>query len=235
MNTYKIANKAKGIIRSYAPGPIGNRKATYSNEPFMRFNDVECTLTFINNGKDQNQGQRKVNSYNHDILSQIQVMNIPITEKLLSLLYIKNEEAPLFNTQDYYTSDDNGKIYLSVAGTDQNIYQVFIYNQNGVLENAYGEFDASMPLQVNHPNEQYSIYYSILGAKSYFLNQSNNVYISLDLIMRGNENDNTQLMCIHIEKAAIKINNNMRFNAGSNATDLTFTVIDTGLDYITVA
>ena len=46
MSTYKIANKVKGIIRSYASGPIGNQLATYANEPFMRIEEIEAILTF---------------------------------------------------------------------------------------------------------------------------------------------------------------------------------------------
>lgn len=235
MSTYKIANKVKGIIRAYANGPIGNQMATYSNEPFMRLENIEATLTFQSQDVTSKVEDRRLLGYNHDTLSQIQLSNVPLSDKILSLLYIKNEETPLFHKQDYFTSDVENKIYLSVSGPSSVIYQVFIYNADGILEIAYGEWDSTQPLVVAQADSNYSIYYSVLGTKSYFLNKPDNCYITLDLELIGNENEATQDMSLHIEKACLKTNRNIYLNHNNaNTINLTCDVIYTGLDYITV-
>lgn len=235
MATYKIANKVKGIIRSYSSGPIGNQTALYANEPFMRIENIEATLTFQSYDSSQSIEDRKVLNYNHDTLSQIQLNNVPLSDKILSLLYIKNIEAPLFHKQDYFTSDIEKKIYLSISGSSNTIYQVFIYDNNGRLEAAYGELDISEPIIVEKEESNYSIYYSVLGTKSYYLNKPDNCYITLDLELIGNEDDDTQDMSIHIEKASIKTNRNIYLNRNNaNTINITADVIFTGLDYITV-
>lgn len=234
MSTYKIANKVKGIIRSYANGPIGNQMAEYANEPFMRIEDIEAVLTFNSYDSNQAIGDKKILGYNHDTLSSIQLSRVPLSDKILSLLYIKNLEAPLFHKQAYFDSDADKKIYISIGGASK-IYQVFIYNQDGVLENAYGELDISEPLEVNDADSRYSIYYSVEGTKSFYLDKPDNTYITLDLEIIGNENDNTQDMSLHIEKAVIKTNRNIYLNRNTgNTIDIIADVIYTGLDYITV-
>jgi len=234
MSTYKIANKVKGIIRSYASGPIGNQMAEYANEPFMRIEEVEAVLTFSSRDSNQAIGEKRVLEYNHDTLTSIQLSHVPLSDKILSLLYIKNIEAPLFHKQAYFESDIEKKIYISIGGVSK-IYQVFIYNQEGILEDAYGELDISEPLEVREADSTYSIYYSIEGSKSFFLDKPENLYITLDLELIGNENDNTQDMSLHIEKAVIKTNRNIYLNRNTgNTIDIIADVIYTGLDYITI-
>ena len=235
MSTYKIANKVKGIIRAQHSGPIGNQIATYVNEPFMRLDNIEAVLTFTSFDATPKVHDKNLLNFNHDTLTQVQLSGIPISDKILSLLYIPNTEAPLFHKQKYYESDVEGKIYLSISGSDTHIYQVFIYDEEGNLEASYGEFDTSEPLVVAKADQTYSIYYSVLGSKSYYLDKPDNLYITLDLELTGNTDDDTRDMCVHIEKASIKTDRNMYLNRNtSNTINITASVIYTGLDYITV-
>ena len=229
MATYKIGNKITGIIRSFCAGKLGSMDMTYDNQPYTIIRDISATLTFSNDTKDETVGRKNLLQYNADEVKEVRLNNVPLTEKILDLIYKSNPEK-LFSKQEDYESDENGIIYLN---TDDTIYQVFVYDNEGKLEQAFGEYQ-TQELQVAKPESIYSIYYSYIGEKSYFLDKPDNFYIKLDLDIIGNEDDNTQDMCLHIDKASIKVDKSMYFNNNSNSIDLTCTVIHTGLNYITL-
>lgn len=229
MATYKIGNKITGIIRSFCAGKLGNMDMIYDNQPYTIIRDISATLTFSNDTKDETVGRKNLLQYNADEVKEIRLNNVPLTEKILSLIYKDNPDK-LFSKQEDYESDENGIIYLNTDGT---IYQVFIYDNKGNLEQAFGEYQ-EQELHVNKTDSVYSVYYSYLGEKSYFLDKPDNFYIKIDLDIIGNEDDNTQTMCLHIEKASVRVDKSMYFNNNSNSIDLTCTVIHTGLNYITL-
>lgn len=229
MATYKIGNKVNGIIRSFSTGKLGKMNMTYDNQPYTILRDISATVNFAANDKDNNVAHKTFVQYNADTIDQIRLSNVPLTEKVLDLIYKDNPDK-LYSKQETYQSDEEGNIYLNTLG---DIYQVFIYNDEGNLESAYGTYSENI-LHVEKAESIYSIYYSYLGEKSYYLDKPDNFYITLDLEILGNEDDNTQDMCLHIEKAAIKVDKNMYFNNVANSIDLTITVIYTGLNYLTI-
>ena len=229
MATYKIGNKVNGIIRSYCTGKLGKMNMIYNNQPYTILWDISATINFASIDKDSSSANKNLLQYNTDTISTIRLSNVPLTEKILDLIYKDNEEK-LYSKQENYESDESGNIYLNI--TDE-IYQVFIYDDEGKLENAYGTV-SDATLHVTKPESSYSIYYSYLGDKSYYLDKPDNFYIKLDLEILGNEDDNTQDMCLHIDKAAIKVDKNMYFNGYSNSIDLTIIVIYTGKNYLTI-
>ena len=229
MATYKIGNKVNGIIRSYSAGKLGKMDMEYDNQPYTILRDISATVNFAATNKDSSVANKNFLQYNTDTISEIRLSNVPLTEKILDLIY-KDNETRLYSKQENYESDELGNIYLNI--TDE-IYQVFVYDEDGTLEQAYGSFSSTV-LHVNNVESSYSIYYSYLGEKSYFLDKPDNFYIKLDLEILGNEDDNTQDMCLHIDKAAIKVDKNMYFSGYSNSIDLTIIVIYTGLNYLTI-
>ena len=228
MAIYKIGNKVNGIIRSCSAGKLGKMDMTYNNQPYTILRDISATINFASIDKDSSVANKNFLQYNTDTISTIRLSNVPLTEKILDLIYKDNEEK-LYSKQETYQSDEEGNIYLNTLG---DIYQVFIYNDEGNLESAYGTYSENI-LHVEKAESIYSIYYSYLG-ESYYLDKPDNFYITLDLEILGNEDDNTQDMCLHIEKAAIKVDKNMYFNNVANSIDLTITVIYTGLNYLTI-
>lgn len=228
--TFKIGNKVKGIIRSYAPCVIGGIELKYDNQPYTFIKDIEASLTFAEKEKDAKRSDMILLGYDHDTLKEVRLNNVLLTDRIFKLVYNENEDK-LFSKQEYYTSDTNKQIYLN---TPDEIYQVFIYDDEGNLEQAFGTYNNTV-LTVEKADTEYSIYYSYLGEKSYRLDKPANFYMTLDLEVTGNEDDETQDMSIHIEKCVLKVNKNMYFNkSNSNAVDLIGTVIYTGKDYITL-
>ena len=227
MKTYKLGNKTKCIIRSFSAGRIGEQEIRYDNQPYTVLKDVEASLTFI----DKNISSKSTFvdlSYNIDSLQEINISNVELNDKILNLIFSKNEDK-LCSTMINCVAENN-KIYIT-SPTDE-IYQVFIYDVDGNLEKAYGVLN-NMEVEVNR-NEDYLVFFTYAGEKSFKINRSESLYLTLDLILEGNADDEINTSFIHINKCALKVNKNMYFNRSLNAVDLKFVVIDDNESYITL-
>ena len=127
---------------------------------------------------------------------------------------------------------ENNKIYIT-SPTDK-IYQVYIYDVDGNLEQAYGVLN-NMEVEVKR-NEDYLVFFTYEGEKIFKINRSESLYLTLDLILEGNADDEINTSFIHINKCALKVNKNMYFNRSLNAVDLKFIVLDSNTEenYITL-
>ena len=227
MKTYKLGNKTKCIIRSFSAGRIGEQEIKYDNQPYTVLKDVEASLTFI----DKNISSKSTFvdlSYNIDSLQEINISNVELNDKILNLIFSKNEDK-LCSTMINCVAENN-KIYIT-SPTDE-IYQVFIYDVDGNLEQAYGSLN-NMEVEVKR-NEDYLVFFTYVGEKSFKINRSESLYLTLDLILEGNADDEINTSFIHVNKCALKVNKNMYFNRSLNAVDLKFVVIDDNESYITL-
>ena len=227
MKTYKLGNKTKCIIRSFSAGRIGEQEMQYDNQPYTVLKDVEASLTFV----DKNISSKTTFvdlSYNIDSLQEINISNVELNDKILNLIFSKNEDK-LCSTMINCVAENN-KIYIT-SPTDE-IYQVFIYDIDGNLEKAYGVLN-NMEVEVQR-NEDYLVFFTYVGEKSFKINRSESLYLTLDLILEGNADDEINTSFIHINKCALKVNKNMYFNRSLNAVDLKFVVIDDNESYITL-
>ena len=227
MKTYKLGNKIKCIIRSFAAGKIGEQDMEYGNQPYTILKDVEASLTF----KDHLvQGKNVFTelAYTEDNLQEITISNVEINDKILNLIFSKNEEKLCSTVENCMA--ENKKIYIS-APTDK-IYQVFIYDVDGKLEKAFGSLN-TFEIDVER-NEDYIVFYSYEGSNSFKFNRQMSQYLTLDLILEGNADDELNTSFIHINKCALQINKNMYFNRSLNAVDLKFVVINDNNSYITL-
>lgn len=227
MKTYKLGNKTKCIIRSFSAGRIGEQEIKYDNQPYTVLKDVEASLTFV----DKNISSKSTFvdlSYNIDSLQEINISNVELNDKILNLIFSKNEDK-LCSTMINCVAENN-KIYITSPTNE--IYQVFIYDVDGNLEQAYGILN-NMEVEVKR-NEDYLVFFTYLGEKSFKINRSESLYLTLDLILEGNADDEINTSFIHINKCALKVNKNMYFNRSLNAVDLKFIVIDDNESYITL-
>ena len=227
MKTYKLGNKTKCIIRSFSAGRIGEQEMQYDNQPYTVLKDVEASLTFI----DKNISSKSTFvdlSYNIDSLQEINISNVELNDKILNLIFSKNEDK-LCSTMINCVAENN-KIYIT-SPTDE-IYQVFIYDVDGNLEQDYDVLN-NMEVGVKR-NEDYLVIFTYVGEKSFKINRSESLYLTLDLILEGNADDEINTSFIHINKCALKVNKNMYFNRSLNAVDLKFIVIDDNESYITL-
>lgn len=228
MKTYQLGNKVTCIIRSFVPSTIGDVQIQYSNEPYTILKDVAVSMTFNDVEKNARDGEkhRQLN-FNQSILNQVRVSNVQLTNKVLGMIF-NNYENGLRSHYEAVDSDSEGHIFLST--TDEKIYQVFIYDDNEDMVQAYGETDPSEIVLT--PNKAYLIVYGTLAAKGLHLVSPENTYYTLDFICEGNSDENTAPAYIHIHKAGLRSEKSLYFNKNLNAVDLTFNVIETDDDYM---
>lgn len=230
METYKIGNKIKCTISTYAPITIGDTQLLYDQQPYTVLNEVEARLTF----DDIDTVERSVFNqlvYNNANLRSILFSDVTLNNKILNLIFHKID-AKLCRKSENCNSD-NKILYLS-TGADV-IYQVFIYDADGQLAAAFGSYDnpdegVQLPEEIEDGN--FIVFYSIFSSLSYEFKNNPNNYYTLDLEITGNKNDTTHTMFIHLDKCGLQIDKNMVFNRNANAVDLRFTIIDNNNNYI---
>lgn len=232
MEAYKIGNKVNGIIRSYCAGFLGNTEMQYANQPYTVLKGVSAEISFKNVNREAQHLQQRDLHFNHQVIDTITISDVELTDKILNLIFSKSE-TKLAHVIENYMTNDNGEVFLNIMDP---IYQVFIYDVDGNLEQAYGTWDANEALVLNKANSDYLIAYSYEKEFALSLTKNKNFYLTLDLEIVGNQDDSTQHMWIHIDKCGLEIDNRLYFNQRSNAVDLTFKVIaDKNADnYITL-
>ena len=230
METYKLGNSVKAILRAYSPGVIGDVNIEYPMQPYTIINSAEANIIFNTrdgNASNATNGQSLLN-YNIDYVDSVVLNNVALTNKILNLIF-KLDDNPLCTKTVNCKSNNEGIIYLP----NENMYQVFIYNDLGELESAHDEINSSN-LQVANNNSNYLLIYITDGKKGFFLNRLVNLYMSLDLEIDGNEENRTNKFWIHLEKCSLSVNKNLYFNGSINSIDLKFKVIKSDNDYITI-
>lgn len=214
MKTYKLQNSAKCIIRSVAPGMLGDMEMKYGNQPYTVLNDVNVEISFDDSNSTATGGydsaMKLASNMNH--LSNVRISNIQLTDKILKLIYGKNDTC-LKSTTEILVSNNSNERFLNKVAPGSTIYQVFLYKKlvgdeddNYELENAFGEkVIENGSITVKDKKSDYLICYSYVssGSCSVSLNKPNNSYVALDIEVTGNINDQTTNFNIHIDKCCI--------------------------------
>ena len=244
MKTYKLGNKIKCIIRSFSAGKIGDQEMIFGNQPYTVLKDVEASLSFSDNTHNSKTSFVEL-AHNKDSLQEITFSNVELNDKILNLIFSKNEDKPCSTMENVNTIYQQFQISTDV----EKIYQVFVYNCDGELLAATGEinlpngsseyinfkdFDYYQPTKHTGLEEDALVFYTYEGSNSFKLKNENSQYLTLDLILEGNKDDELNKSYIHINKCELKVNKNMYFNRSLNAVDLKFIVINDDESYITL-
>ena len=244
MKTYKLGNKIKCIIRSCAAGKIGEQEMQYGNQPYTVLKDVEASFTFAEKNKTSKSTFNEL-QFSQDSLQEVTISNVELNDKILNLIFSKNEDKPCSIMENVNTIYQQFQISTDV----DKIYQVFVYNCDGELLAATGEvdlpngsseyinlknFDYYQPTRHTGLEEDILVFYTYEGSNSFKLNNESSQYLTLDLILEGNKDDELNKSYIHINRCELKVNKNMYFNRSLNAVDLKFIVINDDESYITL-
>ena len=243
MKTYKLGNKIKCIIRSYSTGMIGEQYMKYPNQPYTVLKDVEANLVFNDYSREAKQIQNQL-AYSIDFLKEVNISNIELNDKILNLIFSSNEDKLLTTTEDITITDN----YIRINTDVPDIYQAFLYNSKGVMVAATSNYKlgrgSATKIYLNnfeYCDEEYRnrvneeepglIVFSYEGSKSFKLKKDFSLYLVLDLILEGNEENENQIdlantSCIHIGKCVLQIDKNMYFNRALNTVDLKFVIIE---------
>lgn len=238
MKNYKLGNQVTVIIRSYSDDTfIGNQYIEHANQPYTIIKSAEANLSFKNITSTAKTTFNQL-AYTHIKPSQLSISNVTINDKILNLIFHKNQTAAphLFTKLENVTSSQDKKIYFGQLNTI--LKNVFIYDSEGNCKYEPELNANSYP--VDKSEQSYLVCYQYESTTSFSLDQNNNHYYTIDLLLTSNqkefgENDNTINSTIHLEKCALEINSDMSFAQSSNAVDLKFIVLDNNLEnYITL-
>ena len=238
MKNYKLGNQVTVIIRSYSDDTfIGAQYIERANQPYTIIKSAEANLSFKNITSTAKTTFNHL-AYTHIKPSQLSISNVTINDKILNLIFHKNQtEKPHLCTKlENVTSSQDKKIYFGQLNTT--LKNVFIYDSEGNCKYEPELNNNSYP--VDKSEQPYLVCYQYDSTTSFSLDQNNNHYYTIDLLLTSNqkefgEKDNTINSTIHLEKCALEINSDMSFVQNSNTVDLKFIVLDNNLeDYITL-
>lgn len=238
MKNYKLGNQVTVIIRSYSDDTfIGDQYVEHANQPYTIIKSAEANLSFKNITSTAKTTFNHL-AYTHIKPSQLSISNVTINDKILNLIFHKNQTAEphLFTKIENVISSEDEKIYFGQL--DKTLKNVFIYDSEGNCKYE-SELNANS-YPVDKSGQPYLVCYQYESTISFSLDQNNNHYYTIDLLLTSNqkefgENDNTINSTIHLEKCALEINSDMSFAQNSNAVDLKFIVLDNDLEnYITL-
>lgn len=238
MKNYKLGNQVTVIIRSYSDDTfIGSQYVEHANQPYTIIKSAEANLSFKNITSTAKTTFNQL-AYTHMKPSQLSISNVTINDKILNLIFHKNQTAAphLFTKLENVTSSKDKKIYFGQL--NQTLKNVFIYDSEGNCKYEPELNNNSYP--VDKSEQPYLVCYQYESTTSFSLDQNNNHYYTIDLLLTSNqkefgENDNTINSTIHLEKCALEINSDMSFAQNSNVVDLKFIVLDNDLEnYITL-
>ena len=244
MKNYKLGNQVTVIIRSYSDDTfIGNQYVEHANQPYTIIKSAEANLSFKNITSTAKTTFNHL-AYTHIKPSQLSISNVTINDKILNLIFHKNQTAAphLFTKIENVTSSQDKKIYFGQLNTT--LKNVFIYDSEGKCQ--YEPELNNNWYKVDNSGAPYLVCYQYESTTSFSLDQNNNHYYTIDLLLTANqkvtsnqkefgESDNTINSTIHLEKCALEINSDMSFSQNSNAVDLKFVVLDDNLEnYITL-
>lgn len=229
MGTYKIGNTVKCVLRLVSSTSDNDLGMQYERQPYTILEGADATLFFGN----QNTAAKNINNqanllhFHQDFPVQLSISNVLLTDKILNLIFLKTEDK--FYTQSYNSdSDENSEIYLP---TTETAYNVFVYDNQGILEQKIDTLVASS-ITVKKVNSNYLIIYELKSAHQYLLKSLSNQYFSLDLEIIGNDDDDTNITYLHLDKCGLEIDKNLYFTDRANTVDLKFRIIHESNDYI---
>ena len=197
MKQYKIGNKATAVLRNYINNSIGNIPMEYARQPYTILSEVEADIYFEDN-QSTKRNAFNVLDFNERKLSKIVLKEIPLTTRICNLIFTKEQ-------QDGITKIDNIKdtdLYY-IPSNAEKVNNLYIFNENQEIIVYQSEAVVNNPIALSS-QECYIAIYEEPTITAYAL-KSENVYMGLDLIFHGNEQDTPIYYTIHLEKASLKI------------------------------
>ena len=238
METYKLGNKINCIVRSGSSGKLGSKDMQYGNQPYTVIRDVSATIQFASQNKTARSNRETQMSFSLDNVSQLRLTNVPFTKPIFDLMFDPLDEMTLCNTMINFDVEEGGVLDLtSLITQHESIYQVFIYNVSGELVDAEGTINKDNLIRKNDQiakGGNFLVFYGYENSKGRALHRKNNVYLTLDIQVFGNETDEGTLYFIHLEQCNLSMNKNLYFSGNINTVDLDFTIIPSDDDYITM-
>lgn len=231
--TYKLGNKITCIISSDV---LSTTDFFAKQQPYTIVSNIEATLNFNDYVTDL-AARHEVLNYHESILESITLSNVPITNKIVDYAFrqhMANKEGEkVFITKMAQCAVSNtNEVLLTLPSTVTDLYYVFVYDALDTSKLLYHADHIqnynlnTNPIRLTTKVSDVLVIYRQVTDAFYPLCSTTDGYVSLDLLLVGNENEATNASTIHINKCVLQPINALSFNATLNTVDLTFTVIN---------
>ena len=129
MEQVKIGNKIKNlIIRLASDLPIEGMDPITPNEPYTVLHDIQASFVFEERIRTQ-KAQFSVLSYNNSKLGSVTLFNVPLTEKVMNLLFERDHLLSATMVEDTY-ADECGHIFLNRVSSKDFVYNLFLHDED---------------------------------------------------------------------------------------------------------
>lgn len=226
METYKLGNRVKAILRAHSPGWVGNTEIFYSMQPYTILETTEATVLFRDTVSTAKTTQSLL-KYDVDFVDSIELSNVKLTDKILNLIF-RQDDQPLKTI----SINQNSSGHILPLPSDIVCYQLFVFDDEGQL--VYAVDEAKDSIEVDKPDSNYLLVFLSDAEKGYYLSRQQNITLALDLEVIGNEDDTTNHFWLHFDKCSLGINKNLYFNGSVNSIDLRLQILKSDNDYITI-
>ena len=122
MRTYKLGNKIDCIIRSFSSGLIGDEELIFVNQPYTVLKDVKANISFKSSDANAKTSFSQLH-YNVDSIDEITISDVELNNKILSLIFSKNEEKMFSQMQNCEV--ENNKLSSTVLELVWAFFDVF--------------------------------------------------------------------------------------------------------------
>ena len=220
MEQVKIGNKIKNlIIRLASDLPIEGMDPIIPNEPYTVLHDIQASFVFEERIRTQ-KAQFSVLSYNNSKLGSVTLFNVPLTEKVMNLLFEREHLLSATMVEDTY-ADECGHIFLNRVSSKDFVYNLFLHDEDQKV--IYIDKILASEI-IADPAKPYLAIYEV-PSEGWLFNKPKNIYFNLDMEVVGNEEDETQTYFIHINQCVIRPRHDIRFTKELSTTDLEITTV----------
>ena len=231
--TYKLGNKITCIISSDV---LSTTDFFAKQQPYTIVSNIEATLNFNDYVTDL-AARHEVLNYHESVLESITLSNVPITNKIVDYAFrqhmaIKEKEKVFITKIAQCAVSNTNEVLLTLPLTVNDLYYVFVYDALDTSKLLYHADHIqnynlnTNPIRLTTKVSDVLVIYRQLTDAFYPLCSTTDGYVSLDLLLVGNENEATNASTIHINKCVLQPVNALSFNTTLNTVDLTFTVIN---------
>lgn len=224
MKQIKIGNRIKNlIIRNASSMPLaeGDPEPICDNQPYTILSDIDAEFEFEYLTSTQSTWHNVLHYSNYK-LSSILLKKVPLTDKIMNLLFKRQDNLTGSLIEDVI-SDYEGHIFLNKVSSDSQVRNMFIFDANGnieALENIYPEE------VVLKPNTNYKIIYELGNFTGWSFNKNNrNIYLNLDMETVSNNNDSTSKFFIHADKCSVEVEHSLHFTEELSYIDIKVIVL----------
>ena len=206
------------IIKVLSDRTIANKKYV-AGEPYTILHNVGVNFNYSGVTKSTATEVGNLIEYLKQYPDSITIQNADLTQKIMDLLFMEGNTAQ----KTAFSIISSADSFIT-----ENSKNIFIYKDNErITDFTFDEVKGELKINNFNSSSQYVCFYDSGNYDYYSLETKNNAYFELDIIGKGNVEENTSDFYMSIPSCAILPSNRFVFQPGSlNKVSLYFAVLN---------